>query len=136
MLLAPLGSKANVVSPGRHSARETALRRSDWQPCARRLRLQFTKRAIAPVYLWFASATMEDRDRQGSQDGFSTATSAVSCDDMVTWPFRVSVTARRVHARQTLTLGSKRTLIVRIVKRIAPRIHTWRLLIGDEIFNT
>jgi hypothetical protein len=82
MLLARLGSKANVVSPGGHSARETALRRSYWQPCARRIRLRFTKRAIAPVHLRSTSATMEDRGRQGSQDDFTTSTSAVSCDDM------------------------------------------------------
>ena len=82
MLLARMGSKANVVSPGRHSAREPALRRCDWRPCARRIRLQFTKRAIAPVRLKFTSATMEGRDRQNSQDGFATSTSAVSSDDM------------------------------------------------------
>jgi hypothetical protein len=75
-------SKVNVVSPGRHSARETALRRSHWQPCARRIRLQFTKRAIAPVHLRSTSATKEGRDRQGSQGGFTTSTGAVSCDDM------------------------------------------------------
>jgi len=82
MLLARVGSEANVASPGRHSARETALRKSDWQLCARRIRLQFTKRAIAPVHLRSTSATMEGRDRQGSQDGFATSTRAVSCDDM------------------------------------------------------
>lgn len=82
MLLARLGSKANVVSPGRHSADEPALRRSDWQPRARRIRLRFTKRAIAPVHLRSTSATMEGRGRQGTQDGFATSTSAVSCDDM------------------------------------------------------
>ena len=82
MLLARLGSKANVVSPGRHSARDTALRRCDWRPCARRIRLPFTKRAIAPVHLRSTSATMEGRGRQGTQDGFATSTSAVSCDDM------------------------------------------------------
>jgi hypothetical protein len=82
MLLARLGSKANVVSPGRHSAHEPTLRRCDWQPCARRIRLQFTKRAIAPVHLRSTSATMDGRDRQSSQDGFATSTSAVSSDDM------------------------------------------------------
>jgi hypothetical protein len=82
MLLARMGSKANVVSPGRHSADEPALRRSHWQPCARRIRLRFTKRAIAPVHLRSTSATMEGQGRQGSQDGFTTSTSAVSCDDM------------------------------------------------------
>ena len=82
MLLARMGSKANVVSPGRHSAREPALRRCDWRPCARRIRLQFTKRAIAPGHLRSTSATMEGRDRQNSQDGFAASTSAVSSDDM------------------------------------------------------
>jgi hypothetical protein len=82
MLLARLGNKANVVSPGRHSAHETALRRSAWQPCARRIRLQFTKRAIAPVHLRSTSATMDGRDCQSSQDGLITSTSTVSSDDM------------------------------------------------------
>jgi len=79
---------------------------------------------------------MGGRDRQSSQDGFTTSTSAVSSDDMgVVAAFGIPATARRGvlsnHCRE-----SKCTLIVRTVKRITLRIHTWRLLIGDEIFNT
>jgi hypothetical protein len=136
MLLARLGSAANVASLGRHSARDTALRRSDWQPCARPIRLQFTKRAIAPVHLRSTSATMDGRDRQGSRNGFATSTRAVSCDDMgAVDVFGIRHRSARC-AQQPSALEGKCTLIVRIVKRIALRIHTWRLLIGDQIFNT
>jgi hypothetical protein len=136
MLLARLRGMANVGSLGRHSARETALRGVIGGGVPGLIRLRFTKRAVALAHLRSTSATLEGRNCQSAQDGFAASTSGVTSDDIGAVVASELPNTRRAGAQQPLALESKCTLIVRIVKRIPLCVHTWRLLIGDEIFNT